>query len=202
MATMRYLTIAVLLAACAGQAPPDTGPSLTCASYCSQLATTCSGDNAQFASDAACMATCAKYPPGALADTTGNSLGCRIYHIGNATKTGMPEVHCNHAGLAGGKIAPVPVGGTPDTHCADPCTNFCAASVAICGTGANTATQFTDNAACMTACAAWDRTAAFNVVTPVEGNNLACRMYHLTQAATDAATHCAHTGPTPTLHCK
>ena len=221
---MRYLLFVLVLVGCAGDVPTDTNPTNSpppsspgtgssgnspptqsttpdCSTYCSQIATTCTGANAQYASSAACMATCNKFTVGALTDTSGTTLGCRMYHVNNATKTAMPDVHCNHGGPGGGKIAPVAAGATPDTHCSDACTNFCQLSVSICGTGTDTSKQFTDLNSCLTTCAGWDRTAAYAVAPPVAGNNLACRLYHMTAAAADPATHCSHTGPAATTHC-
>ena len=73
------------------------------------------------------------------------------------------------------------------------CDGFCDIAVATCKT------EWPDKTACMTACATmkttgkpYDATAA--AATPAD--NIECRLYHLTVAATDAAsagTHCAHT---------
>jgi hypothetical protein len=179
----------------------DAPPPLTqdCPTYCTQIAATCTGANAQYAAAPAanCAATCAKFPVGAATDTSGNTLGCRLYHIQNITVRGQAaDTHCNHAGPGGGLIAPIAAGGTPDTHCSDACTNFCALEVAACGTiaagGANAVYQDMD--ACTTACAGFDRATKYTAPpAAATGNNLACRLYHVTNAITDPVNHCKHT---------
>lgn len=57
---------------------------------------------------------------------------------------------------------------------------FCADNVATC------AGTYTDAAACETICAGF-------ADGDTSGNTLACRVYHLGAAASDAATHCPHT---------
>jgi hypothetical protein len=189
----------------------DGPPAITldCPTYCGKITANCTGANAQYGgSDAAdatahCMTTCAKFPVGAVTDTGGQAtLGCRINHADNAVKAGMtPEVHCPHAGPAGDKID---AAGT----CGSPCANFCQLEIAVCGlAGAMPTGQYASMAACMTACANFDKThpytvntATFPAATP-RGDSLACRMYHTTNAAVSAAlavTHCPHTQMTTT----
>jgi hypothetical protein len=187
----------------------DAAPplALDCGTYCSAIKTTCTGANAQYSDDAHCMAMCSKFTPGTQADTSGNTLGCHNWHIQNITVRGNPaDTHCSHAGPLGGKIDP-----TPDVHCGDPCNDFCELEVAVCGvTGAaNAKGQYASKDACVTACKGnGTATSGFALTHPYKydggvpaGDSLACRMYHLTNAAaSDAAatTHCKHTGPAPT----
>src|SRR5882672_11235806 len=72
-------------------ATPDAAALLTldCATYCTHLAADCTGTNAQI-SMANCMGTCATIPPGAATDTSGNTLGCRNYHLQNIEVRAMP----------------------------------------------------------------------------------------------------------------
>src|SRR3954471_13409560 len=85
-------TGAVILAACGGASgsPPIDAPpvvTLDCPTYCREIETNCSGLNAQYATIAQCMATCAKFTtPGVLTDPSGNTLGCRIYHAGEPAR--------------------------------------------------------------------------------------------------------------------
>lgn len=179
-------------------APPPLA--LDCGTYCSAIKTTCTGANAQYSDDAHCMAMCAKFTPGTQADTSGNTLGCHNWHIQNITVRANPaDTHCNHAGPLGGKIDP-----TPDVHCGDPCNDFCDLEIAVCGMGATAPAQYADKATCVAACKG-DGTAAnpgFGLTHPYkydggnpQGDSLACRMYHLTNAAItgQAMTHCPHT---------
>jgi len=72
--------------------PPDAGSieaggsgamAGTCEAYCLQYALACSGQASSNASQAPCTETCsaAKLPAGTVADTSGNSLGCRIFWL-------------------------------------------------------------------------------------------------------------------------
>ena len=194
--------------AAAVDAPP-TAVTLDCPSYCTQIAANCTGANSQYKDTEHCTATCAKFPLGALADMANNTLGCRIYHSG-APSVANATLHCPHAGPGGGLVAPVAAGAMEDKHCDSPCVNFCKLDLAICS-GANA--QYTDEATCLTACngnpTATPPVAGFDRATPYSaasmmGNTLACRIYHLTNAATSdaaATTHCQHTKAVPTQAC-
>jgi len=180
-------------------------PALTqdCPTYCSAIAAACTGDNAQYSTATTsmnCAATCALFPKGTAADTSGDTLGCRLYHIQNVTKTGDAATHCPHAGPGGAKVD-----AATGTCGASACADFCALEVAVCGTkdanGANA--QYQNTADCMSSCANFTKTPAYNATTQ-SGNTFACRLYHVTNAAVDtasAANHCKHTGPTPTQAC-
>jgi hypothetical protein len=184
---------------------------LDCASYCGELSANCKGDNAQYPSADQCMTTCAKMTEkGSLTDTSGNTLGCRIYH-GGAPSVSMPEVHCIHAGPAGMQVNAT----AGSTNCGDPCTDFCTLNLATC-TG--TLAQYSDMNACMTACngdgtathPGFNKTELYKVndsttpATTPSHNSLACRIYHTTNAAVsdaNATTHCKHTAETPVQAC-
>jgi hypothetical protein len=103
---------ALALAGCPGGNPsPDGGGDTdvatppggnTCATYCAQLATNCTGDNAQYNDTADCMAYCgaAMWPAGTPGEAAGNTLACRIYHGGTPAMTSA-AMHCPHAGPSG-----------------------------------------------------------------------------------------------------
>lgn len=200
------------MAACGGpgNTPIDAPPvvALDCTTYCNEIETNCTGLNAQYPTMAQCTATCAKFTtPGALTDTVGNTLGCRIYHAGDPSAR-TPTIHCIHAGPAGAQT------NAAAGQCGDACTNFCSLNLATC-TGA--LAQYADMATCLTACNIGSPTAIppippFNkssqyivdtTKTPTAiptGNSLACRIYHTTNAALDAAhaiAHCSHTAQVP-----
>jgi hypothetical protein len=155
---------------------PTGGGTPSCADYCADITANCTAANGQYFDNmdggmAACMTSCAGFDVGAGTDTSGNTLGCRAYHAGAAM--GDPATHCTHAGPGG------------DTACGMNCEGFCAVAMSVCGS------TYADEAACMTECATFDATVKYNT-TVTSGNNFACRLYHLTAAATDAATHCPH----------
>lgn len=157
----------------AGTDGGTAGP--TCAIYCSTVTTNCIGANAQYSNEAACLGSCSAFTAGSSGATSGNNLGCRAYHAG-AAPADLP-LHCPHAGPAG------------DATCGSNCESFCTIAVAKC------AGTFADVGACTSACMAFPTaTARYNSST-TSGNSFACRMYHLSVAATDAAlaaTHCPH----------
>jgi hypothetical protein len=135
----------------------------------------CFGTNIQYNDMASCLGTCGAFPVGNAGAMDGNSLHCRIYHAGAAAKDAT--THCTHAGPGGADF------------CGSNCESFCSIATKICPT------QHPDNAACMTECMGLNDTVKYDA-TVAAGNTLACRIYHLTVAATsaaDATTHCAHT---------
>ena len=73
------------------------------------------------------------------------------------------------------------------------CNYYCTTDIAVC-TGTNN--QYKDNATCLSMCQNGIPNDAGAGAT--SGDSLACRMYHLSVAATstaNAAIHCPHTGP-------
>jgi len=148
----------------------------TCAAYCTAVMGACTGANAMYTSMDSCLAVCAGLPVGTAADMAGNTVGCRTYHAGAAA--GDPATHCMHAGPGGAGV------------CGNDCEGFCAVALHSC-TGDNSV--YAAAAACMTECAGFATTPAYSTTT-TSGNSFACRLYHLTAAASDAATHCDHIG--------
>jgi hypothetical protein len=208
---MRKLIFILALVGCSDDKKPTPdaaieAPALTldCNSYCTNITANCTGANAQYPDMAHCMGTCSKFPVGALTDTGGqNTLGCRLYHSQNAAKPGQtPEVHCPHAGPGGAAIS-----NAADTLagvCGDPCTSFCTLEIATCGSLdtpiAGITAQYQNAAACMTSCGTgttgYSKANTYSLTAM--GDSLACRLYHVTNAAVSAgaaAMHCPHTGP-------
>jgi len=149
----------------------------TCAGYCTTLMATCgeTGANAQYPTEAQCLASCATFPTDV---TTGNSLGCRNDHAALAATAGV-DPHCDHAGPAG--LGP----------CGGACPAYCSLMMAVC------AGEFTDEAECLTACAAVPEGNFSNYVYPAPGGDtLSCRIAHATNAAAaegaSRMSHCGH----------
>ena len=174
-------------------------PAPTCADYCAAVTTSCTGDDAQYASEAACLTYCqgwANLPAGTTADTSGNTLGCRIYHAGVAATPGMAATHCPHAGPTGGDV------------CGSLCDNYCHLAMTNCTAGN---ALYSNEAQCQTACATLHADGAQG---DADGDTVQCRIYHLGVAGSNPpdsnATHCPHggadgggvcvdpVGPTPT----
>src|SRR5439155_20657405 len=136
------------------------------------------GTNMQWANMQNCLDTCSHWTPGATTDTTGDTLGCRVYHTMAAQ--GSPTVHCVHSGPTGGSQCGM-----------NACADFCPLETAICpgvyagGGGANS---------CVGKCPTFTSTGQPYSSADTGGNTIECRFYHLTAASTDPTTHCAHTG--------
>lgn len=167
---------------------------LDCASYCTEVMANCTGANAQYTSLATCTAVCASFPVGTLADKTGDTLGCRLYH-GGAPALSSATTHCPHAGPTGGDNNVTDV--TPGT-CGEGCEAFCNLAAVAC-TGTNS--QYASTNLCLADCKTFKTSA--NYSTADTGNNdFGCRMYHLSAAAespSTALTHCPHIkGASPT----
>lgn len=174
--------------------PPPPPPPPTCADFCSLEEQKCgfSGANHQFASNAACMTSCALYATnGPDGTSTGNSIECRMTHLGFIMTPADATTHCPHTGE------------TPTAFCIgpaiDPCVSFCQLEQEKCGfTGANH--QFTSQDACVKSCALYAKNGQDGTTT---GNTLQCRVTHLNSVTTPASatTQCPYTGETPTDMC-
>jgi len=223
----RHLLLLLALVACGGDdkkttdggSAPKADASLDAAAavvpdvtkYCTDIIAHCTGENAQYPTATAmdqCLGTAATWPVGHTGDATGNTLGCREYHAG-ALAVSDPATHCIHAGPGGDQMKNA---GT----CGDPCTSFCTLQIGTCGSIDTPVTgitpQYQNIAACMTACANFDKDHLYVLnktpATP-SGNSLACRLYHATNAALyrkrndlpTASAHCGHAAATPTGPC-
>jgi hypothetical protein len=162
----------------AGEAGAGGAPvAATCDGYCDTLMAACgtTGVDAQYPTNAQCLATCAAFPTDV---TTGNSVACRFDHANLAATVGL-NPHCDHAGPAG--LGP----------CGGACEGYCSVMAAVCSS------KFADEAACLTACALVPGGTFTNFVYPSPaGDNLSCRIAHASNAAANTGTtrdlHCAH----------
>ncbi len=163
--------------------PGDTstggGADLSCESYCGIYMGACTDYNA-YGNMQECMDHCGQWPLGAVEDTGGDSLGCRLYHATVASGS-EPAVHCPHAGPNG------------DSVCAEEdapdCQTYCETYMGNC-TEDNGVYQDMDD--CMTQCAPWYQ----GSVEDIAGNTVGCRTYHGgAPAFGDAEMHCPHAGP-------
>jgi hypothetical protein len=208
------LLVMIAIAGCSdskdsADASIDGRPVLTldCPTYCTTITANCTGANTQYADMAHCMGTCTKFAMGTSMDMGGqNTLGCRLYHAQNAMLMD-PVVHCPHAGPGGAAISAA----TPaPAVCGDACTSFCTLEIATCGSiaapipGGTIPPQYQDMQACLTACGGFDKSKTLVAgATNSSGNSLACRIYHITNAAispANAATHCPHTQANPPVN--
>jgi len=165
-------------------APIDTAAAVPdCMTYCTNIQANCTGAMAQYPSMAQCMGTCGAFAVGTIADTTGDTLGCRLYHSGMPSQM-TPATHCYHAGPGG-----TSADGTT-SQCGADCDGFCDIVQKTCvGMGAYATTD-----ACKVACNAFASTPPYKSAST--GNTRQCRLYHATNAAamgqTMVAAHCGH----------
>ncbi|HVY46543.1 MAG TPA: hypothetical protein VHB21_11720 [Minicystis sp.] len=153
-----------------GGAKPD------CATLCDEAMKNCTGDDAVYVSAAVCEAVCADLPVGAASDTSGDTVGCRVYHAGAPAKMD-PALHCQHAGPGGAG------------YCGSNCEGFCSIAVPTCG---KLEGEFKDEKTCMQTCAKFPDSMQPFSVADTTGDTLQCRLYHVSVATLDPKTHCPH----------
>merc|ERR1719272_632947 len=136
---------------------------------------TCSKYNA-FNDQKGCEESFNDTPVGQTSDTSGDSQGCRMYHL-NAAKSDA-ATHCDHAAGVAVCVAPMETTSSPMTAA------FCMAYTQTC----SNYPAFSDQKGCEE---------SFND-TPVgatsdtSGDSQGCRMYHLGAAKGNPALHCDH----------
>ncbi|MES1173369.1 MAG: hypothetical protein ABUL62_03495 [Myxococcales bacterium] len=186
-----------------GQAKPEPGPCVDdptevepdCNLFCQLEIAECTDTFAQYESLDQCLAVCKALPLGTVSDISENTVGCRKYHSYNALVD--PAKHCPHTGPGG------------DGHCGSPdapsattftgnCESYCllaakACNVTVPGVTAadGFAAHFKNQAACQRDCGGLDGAlldAAYSVSPPPEGNNLECRLLHVSRALGDPKT--------------
>ena len=160
------------------------GAELSCDAYCDLYLGAC-GDFSEYDNKESCMAQCAQWPEGTLDATSGDSLGCRIYHATVAESTDA-NIHCPHAGPSGGAAA-------DDAVCVDDgapaCADYCSTYFQNCKDGNDVYEG--DEAACMDACKMWYA----GTDADTAGDTIGCRTYHAGAALGDPVTHCPHASP-------
>lgn len=77
-----------------------------CDNYCDLAMTHCTGGDALYASAAACQTACAAFPTtGAIGDADGDTVQCRLFHLGAAASD---ATHCAHGAADGGGVCVAP----------------------------------------------------------------------------------------------
>jgi hypothetical protein len=159
-------------------------PTTLCDDYCSATATNCTGDFLQYTSDTVCRGVCDELPEGDLDSPVGNTVACRLNNANEAAQIG-PDTECSAAGPGS------------DGECGDNCDSFCLLLQGLCIDVFN-ATYQGNIANCRSDCEAnivdlfEQNNTTFSSLLSTEGNDLQCRLYHVTQAVLDADTHCQH----------
>lgn len=166
-----------------------------CADYCKVEIVACG--TLEYENMDECMALCKHMPPGAFADTTQNTLGCRIYHSYNSLCA--PEAHCPHSGPGGERHC-----GTTDP---EKCNSYCTLAKGVCPS-VYTAAYDDDDSACMDDCMTMpDAIAVEDGTTPdtrytttyaQTPGTVACRFLALSRAAV-TPTLCADKDTSPSF---
>jgi hypothetical protein len=143
-------------------------------------------NNLIYESQEQCEAVCGALPSGHIGDTVENTVGCRMYHTYNSMID--PAGHCSHTGPGG------------DGHCGDHdggnCESYCMLLDKACKAGFDA--KFADQAACQADCAKLDGSGyESGYSTAAKGNNLQCRLLHVSRALTESAECGAAQGAAP-----
>lgn len=182
---------------------PHAGPSggdfcgSWCDNYCHLALTNCTGDQALFSGQTACLDACGEYETdGKPGDTSGDTVQCRLEALGRAggdRDGGSAAQHCPSGGVTGGGVC-----GPTDPNC----DVYCSLIVDNC---AEQEAQYDDYDDCVDYCGTTAQIPA-GTFDDHGGNTLGCRIYHAMVAANDpaggsAALHCPHAGPTGADFC-
>lgn len=131
----------------------------------------CTEGNTQYGSQESCEAFCIYLAPGSAGDTDGDTLSCRAYHANAAAAD--PDLHCKHAGPSGGDVCGTTTGA------------FCYVAPLVCP----------DHVDGLTCEEIVPQVEAGDYMGPDStGDTVACRLYHLTEAAGNRELHCPHVG--------
>jgi hypothetical protein len=163
----------------AGSTPgaPDGGAVVgaQCESYCGEIMTNCTGDNAQYQSMDECLALCGAsgWSEGAAGAAADNTLNCRFTHAGELAASD-PDQHCASAGPTGGGV------------CGSLCESYCAYSAKHCGE----VHSYRDTSQCVLAC---DKLIPQDGDGTADDNSVQCRLRNVLEAARggDAEAACA-----------
>ena len=146
-----------------------------CAEYCWGSMERCRDDHAIYANEQECLGLCEGAEPGYPGEQTGNTIHCRLHHLGMAEED--PGRHCPHVAPDGGGVC---VGSSP-------CSSYCDVFIENC---AGEPDFFESSEACFGACSGYDKGGSDG---DEHGPTLQCRMTHAEAAATgDKGAHCAN----------
>lgn len=139
-----------------------------CDVYCDAAMANCTAGNALYADRDSCLAACGNLPANGVVNAAdGNSVQCRLFHLGAAKADAAG--HCAHGGPTGANV------------CGTWCEVYCDTMSMTCPD------EQPGGAACEAACSAFPASGAIGAA---EGDSVQCRLYHASAAANDA--HCDH----------
>jgi hypothetical protein len=173
------LAAAAVAVACGSSSDEKTqADPLTCANYCSTVATNCAAQAPFDGFDCATYCGQVSWTPGTEGATSGNTLACRLQHATLAATNAA--LHCPHAGPTGAAV------------CGSYCDTYCELALEAC-TGGNQV--YPDLATCQTACAGLTDGGA-TAINATSGDTVQCRIWHLGQALSNPSVHCNHSRAT------
>lgn len=160
---------------------PSDGATAACTAYCDAVMAACTGEDAVYTSDSACLSVCALLDAGDPEELSGdNTVACRNFWAQEAERE--PAEFCSAAGPGGAG------------RCGSDCEAYCALYPQVCPDEADA--QGTET--CIEACGALVDQRDFDVVRDHGGDTVECRLVHVTSAALNATAHCQHAQLAPT----
>ncbi|HEY4107185.1 MAG TPA: hypothetical protein VGM44_24970 [Polyangiaceae bacterium] len=174
---------------CLGMEPANVVPD--CDSFCHLEMTECSGSLQQYETPQQCQDVCNALDKGTADDQSGNTVACRKYHSYNALLD--PTTHCPHTGPGGEGVCGSPA--TPDSGTTGNCDSYCLLLEKACKS------QFDSlggQDGCEAVCVKLDGAAPNSTYSiAANGDNLQCRLLHVSRAFEDATECGAATGDAP-----
>jgi hypothetical protein len=143
-----------------------------CDTYCDAAMANCTGGDALYADASSCQAQCAVFRQnGAVNAADGNTVQCRLYHLGAAKAD--PATHCAHGSVSGADV------------CGTWCDNYCGLMATNCPG------EYTNAGNCGAVCAGFPDSGDIDDAT---GDSVQCRIYHASAASADVENdpHCVH----------
>ena len=154
-----------------------------CENYCHLAIKNCSGEPTYFETFNECKVACAAFPEdGIVGEKTGDTVQCRIYHLGVAGDdlSGGAAMHCPHGSIAGtGGCEPVEE---------DLCKSYCAEFFMTCPEEVLEGQAYVNEDDCLGQCGKVPQDGQMGVST---GYTVQCLKYHVSQAkGKQAKEHC------------
>jgi len=160
----------------------------SCEAWCTMLSSECPDEYAGLLD---CPTACSALPVSGHFSLTGNYTGetveCRLIHLGAVGAEKDTSVHCGH-----GKYIPTETcGPLPEEE--PTCERYCDVNLINC----EDFEVYESRDQCLAACAALP----LGEYSDKEENTVGCRIYHSKNAAGVPQTHCTHGGPSGNGHC-
>lgn len=154
-----------------------------CTSYCDTVMEACRGDNAVYNARETCLGVCALLPQGdRLEPGTGNTVACRMRQAELALEI-EPAAHCRNASPGGHGV------------CGTNCEAYCSLLEDSCPN------EYRETEDCLRTCAGFEDRGILDVLTDHDGNNVQCRLVHVSSATVQPEEHCRHSRAYPTEWC-